>query len=128
VSKKSSGTKADVEDVFYLDYTWEKDNIVKIKEYEKDNELNVIDESYGTYTYDNKKNPFNNAIGVSFDTFELGLMYFSKNNIVSENIYDEFKVEYVYEYAGKYPVKVISTLKERNHVSQLKTIFYEYVD
>ena len=89
---------------FYVELTWDKDNISKMEGVE-DGDRAVID-----FKYDNKLNPFNDIWGTSVeDYFED--CYGSKNN-VTQAVYTYYEdgesdnevINYSYNYDGDYPI------------------------
>lgn len=90
-------------DGFYVELTWDKDNISKMEGVE-DGDRTVID-----FKYDNKLNPFNNFWGLYVeDYFDC---YGSKNN-VTQAVYTYYEdgesdnevINYSYNYDGDYPI------------------------
>lgn len=127
-----SQQKGDKADTVLLELTWSDKNVSHIFAYNVDTPEETLDASF---TYDNKINPMKGWISIWFDE-EIGLWddsyytYSSYGNVLTaEYVYkdngvedDRYFMNYVYEYKGKYPVKV--TFVEDEDYSY--TRYYEY--
>ncbi len=85
---------------YTVEFIYQKNNIVEEKWYHE----NGVDRF--TYTYDNKNNPYYNAYLDMVDGYREDInTTFSKNNVLTCIKPGNNRINYTYEYNGKWPVK-----------------------